>query len=209
MDDVPDYSREFQHITLARALVAQAARERDSPSLQEVDQLLERLSGAAAAGGRVAAVIEILMLRALLQQVSGDLPAAREHLAGALALAEPEGFTRTFVDEGEPMRELLHYAIAGGDSSSYSRRLLAAFGKQPGLVASAAGKRVSGLAETLTPRELEILRLIAQGMMNQEIADQLVISVSTVKRHIANGYGKLEVGHRTEAVARANELGLL
>ena len=89
-----------------------------------------------------------------------------------------------------------------GISGGYARRLLSAFDERPGHLSAPAGLTIDGLAEPLTPRELEILRLIAAGMRNQEIADQLVISLSTVKRHIANTYGKLGVDHRTEAVAR-------
>jgi LuxR family maltose regulon positive regulatory protein len=113
------------------------------------------------------------------------------------------------VDEGEPMRGLLRHAAANGMTSAYARRLLSIFGepaRPPAALARAAGP---ALAEPLTRREIEVLRLIAANMRNEEIADQLFISLSTVKRHIANAYGKLGVGHRTEAVARANELRLL
>ena len=106
------------------------------------------------------------------------------------------------------MRTLLRHAAAGGIASSYTRRLLAAFDESSPPVSTAA-QAAPGLAEPLTGREVEILRLIATGMRNQEIADHLFISLSTVKRHIANAYRKLDVGHRTEAVARANELNLL
>ena len=110
---------------------------------------------------------------------------------------------RIFVDEGEPMRQLLRKA----DASAYARRLLNAFG-EPAQLPSAPAQR-STLAEPLTAREIEVLRLIAAGMRNQEIADRLFVSLPTIKRHVANAYGKLGVSHRTEAVARANELNLL
>ena len=116
---------------------------------------------------------------------------------------------RTFVDEGEPMRDLLRHAVAAGVSGAYARRLLAAFEERTHAVSVPPTAAGAGLVEPLTAREVEIVRLVAVGMRNQEIADQLVISLPTVKRHIANSYGKLGVGHRTEAVARANELGLL
>jgi LuxR family maltose regulon positive regulatory protein len=115
---------------------------------------------------------------------------------------------RIFVDEGQPMRTLLRHAAARGIASSYAQGLLSAF-DEPAQPASAPGRAAAGLAEPLTGREVEILRLIAAGMRNQEIADHLFISLSTVKRHIANAYGKLGVSHRTEALARANELDLL
>jgi LuxR family maltose regulon positive regulatory protein len=115
---------------------------------------------------------------------------------------------RTFVDEGQAMRTLLRHAAAGGIASSYTQRLLAAF-DESAPSASTAPQAAGGLAEPLTGREVEILRLIASGMRNQQIADHLFISLSTVKRHIANAYRKLGARHRTEAVARANELNLL
>ncbi len=117
--------------------------------------------------------------------------------------------TVTAVDEGEPVRVLLRHAAAGGIASSYARRLLSAFDEPSQLVSTPAQSSAAGLAEPLTAREVEILRLIAAGMRNQEIASHLFISLSTVKRHVANAYGKLGVSHRTEAVARANELNLL
>ena len=119
-----------------------------------------------------------------------------------MALAEPEGYVRIFVDEGVPMRDLLRHGVAKGIGGAYARRLLSASDERTQSTAGPAGFTVAGLAEPLTPREVEILRLIAAGMRNQEIADRLVISLSTVKRHIANTYGKLGVDHRTEAVAR-------
>ena len=100
------------------------------------------------------------------------------------------------------MRDLLHHAVVQGISGVYARGLLAAFNDGAPQPAVSAPAIVAGLAEPLTARETEILRLVAAGMRNQEIADQLVISLSTVKRHIANTYGKLGVTHRTEAVAR-------
>jgi LuxR family maltose regulon positive regulatory protein len=107
------------------------------------------------------------------------------------------------------MRDLLRHAVAAGISGVYARRLLSALEEpahQVGVPRKAGG---AGLVEPLTAREVEIMRLVAVGMRNQRIADQLVISLPTVKRHLANAYGKMGVGHRTEAVARATEMGLL
>jgi LuxR family maltose regulon positive regulatory protein len=151
----------------------------------------------------------MLVVQALAHRAQGRVDAGLDPLERALTLAEPEGYVRTFVDEGEPMRDLLRHAVAAGISSAYARRLLSAFEERTPagfVLQTAAG---AGLVEPLTAREVEIVRLVAAGMTNQEIAEQLVISLPTVKRHIANAYGKLGVGHRTEAVARANELGLL
>ena len=128
-------------------------------------------------------------------------------LERALTLAEPEGYVRTFVGEGDAMRHLLRQAAGKGIAPGYSRRLVSAFDAPehvaPGSVLAAA------LAEPLTAREIEILRLIAAGLRNEEIANQLFISLATVKRHIANAYGKLGARHRVEAISRANDLGLL
>jgi len=209
VDDDPDYAREYHHITLARVLIARYQSERDVYSLHGADRLLQRLRDGADRGGRMGAVIEILTLQAIVQRALGDIPAGLVHLERALTLAEPEGYVRLFVEEGKPMRDLLRHAAAAGIGRSYSRRLLSAFDTRADLVPASPRGAVPGLAEPLTPREVEIVRLIAAGMRNQEIADHLVISLSTVKRHIANGYGKLGVSHRTEAVARANELNLL
>ena len=209
VDDELRYPQEYLHITLARVLLARSMRERDAGSMGEVDGLLARLQEAAEAGGRTGTVIEILVLRATVEQARGDLPAGLTHLAEAMALAAPEGYLRVFVDEGAPMRALLRHAVAAGLGGAYARRLLAAFEEPSALVAAAPQGAVPGLAEPLTTREVEVLRLVAAGMTNQQIADHLVISLPTVKRHIANLYGKLDVGHRTEAVARANALSLL
>ena len=197
-DDAAAYPREYEHLTLARLLIHRAG----ASDLHDARELLAMLLEAAR-GRRTGSVIEILVLQALAAQAAGDMADASAALSEALALAEPEGYQRLFVAEGEPMRELLRDSIVSGHSTAYATRLLGALGEtvSPG----SAG----GLPEPLTSREVEILRLIAAGMRNQEIADHLVISVATVKRHIANTYGKLGVDHRTEAVARANELQLI
>jgi LuxR family maltose regulon positive regulatory protein len=208
-EDDLDYPREFSHITLARVLIARNEREGDHQAGGDALGLLGRLLAAAEAHGRTGSAIEILVLQALAHGAQGRVDAGLDPLERALTRAEPEGYVRTFVDEGEPMRDLLRRAVAAGISSAYARRLLSAFEERThaGFVPqTAAGV---GLVEPLTAREVEIVRLVAAGLRNQEIADQLVISLPTVKRHIANSYGKLGVRHRTEAVARANELGLL
>ena len=208
-DDDLSYLTEFEHITLAKVLIARHKSDRQERQIHEAAGLLERLLKAAEEGGRTRSVIEILVLQAIAYQARGDTSRALNPLERALILAEPEGYVQIFVDEGEAMRDLLRHAAARDVASSYARRLLSAF-DGPSLPASTLVKAaVSDLAEPLTGREVEVLRLVAAGMRNQEIADQLFISLSTVKRHIANAYGKLGVGHRTEAVARANELNLL
>lgn len=208
VDDELRYLREFEHITLAGVLIARSRRDRAAGSLQQAWALLEHLEKAADEGRRTGSLIEVLALQALAHAAHRDLPRALVPLERALTLAEPEGYVRVFVDEGQPMRTLLRHAAASGIASSCTKRLLAAFDEfaQPG---SSAAQAAAGLAEPLTAREVEILRLVATGMRNQQIADQLFISLATVKRHLANAYRKLGVGHRTEAVARADELHLL
>jgi LuxR family maltose regulon positive regulatory protein len=208
VDEDLSYLREFEHITLARVLIARHKRHREEGPLRDAMALLERLRNAAEAGERTGSLIEILTLQALAHEAQGDVPRALAPLERALTLAQPERYVCTFVDEGRTMRTLLRHAAAGGIASSYTQRLLAAFDESAPPVSTAA-QAAPGLAEPLTGREVEILRLIATGMRNQEIADHLFISLSTVKRHIANAYRKLDVSHRTEAVARANELNLV
>jgi len=209
-DDALSYLSEYEHVTLARVLMARYKSDRVERAIHEAMRLLERLLQAAEEGERTGSVIEILVLQALAHQAQANIPQAIDPLARALTLAEPEGYVRIFVDEGEPMRDLLRQAAAGGIGGSYTRRLLAAFNEPaPPVSAPSSPVAAAEFVEPLTAREVEILRLIAAGMRNQEIADQLFISLSTVKRHIANAYGKLDVSHRTEAVAKATELRLL
>ena len=122
----------------------------------------------------------------------------------AFALARPEGYVRTFLDEGEPMAKLLYQAKAHGMGAGYAAELLAALGNPSGSALPPAQL----LIEPLTPRELELLRLIEAGHTNQEIAAKLVISMPTVKRHISNIYTKLGANSRTQAIARGKELNL-
>ena len=210
VDDDLSYLREFEHITLVRVLIARYKSDRADRSIHEAMALLERLLKAAEEGERTGSVIEILVLQALAHEAQGNVPLALVPLGRVLTLAEPEGYVRIFVDEGEAMRNLLRHAAAGGIASTYTPRLLSAFDKPSQPVSATSGRPgAPDLAEPLTERESEILRLISIGMTNQEIAGQLVISVATVKRHITNIYGKLDVSHRTEAIALANELDLL
>ncbi len=208
-DDELAYTREYHHITLARVLLARYVAEHDTSALAKAEHLLQRLQEAAEAGGRGGAVIETLVLRALADQALGDIGGALTHLADAFRLAAPEGYVRMFLDEGAPMHNLLRHAVGQGIGGDYARRLLGEFGDGGPRATAPSQLGVPALPESLTSRELEVLRLVAVGMQNQAIADHLVISLPTVKRHIANVYGKLDVGTRTAAVARATELKLL
>ena len=213
VDDDLSYLREFEHITLARIFIARYLSERDGRTIQEVIGLLDRLLEAAEAGGRTGSVIEILVLQALAHEARNDITTALAPLSRALSLAEPEGYVRMFVGESAPMARLLTEAAAHGLTSVYAERLIAAFdatplarGRQP---TPAAGGTTPALIESLSPRELEVLQLIAQGLSNHEIGERLFVALSTVKGHNRLIFDKLQVQRRTEAVARARELGML
>ena len=158
-------------------------------------------------------VIEILVLQALAHEARGDIPAALVPLERALTLAEPEGFIRIFVDEGRPMAQLLSEAAAHGNMPNYTDKLLAAFEAEEQKSADEShlphAPSAQSLIEPLSQRELEVLRLIAQGLSNREISERLFLALITVKGHNRNIFRKLQVRRRTEAVARARELGLV
>ncbi len=152
--------------------------------------------------------LKALVLQALAYQAQGEKDAAMQLLNEALALAEPEGFLRLFVDEGALMAQLLQRVQAeGGRMKAYSQKLLAAFGAQARIHPSSA--ILPPLVEPLSQRELEVLQLIAQGLSNEEISQRLFLALSTVKGHNRIIFDKLQVQRRTEAVARARALGLL
>jgi LuxR family maltose regulon positive regulatory protein len=200
------YLREFEYITLARLLLARSGSdEAGEHSVLEAIGLLERLLKAAQSGERMGSVIEILALLALAHQLQGNLKAALAPLEKALALAEPEGYLRIFVDEGFPMAQLLQEVARDrhGKTVNYARRLLASLG-QP----ERAAPVKQGLIEPLSERELQVLKLLGSDLSGPEIARQLMVSLNTLNTHIKNIYTKLEVNNRRAAVHRAEELHL-
>jgi LuxR family maltose regulon positive regulatory protein len=203
-DDDLNYLREFEHITLARVLLVQSMRDRPDSSWREAMELLGRLLRAAEEGRRTGSVIEILVLQALAHQMNGDIAAALAPLERALALSEPEGYVRTFVDEGPPMAVILEAAAKRGVAPTYARELLTAFG--PG-----EGRKPikQALIESLTERELDVLRLLATDLDGPGIASQLVVSLSTIRSHTKSIYAKLGVNNRRAAVRRGEELNLV
>jgi len=219
VDDAPSYLREFEHVTLARVLITRYKSDRGTGSIHEAIGLLERLLQAAAEGKRMGSVIEILALLALAHAAQGDIPPALVSLERALTLAEPEGYVRLFVDEGVPMAELLTMMNASRESGTmkaYVHKLLAAFGNTNEFHPSHlhfAQAQVSfipqPLVEPLSQRELKVLQLIAQRLSNREIGERLFLALSTVKGYNQKIFEKLQVQSRTEAIARARELGLL
>jgi LuxR family maltose regulon positive regulatory protein len=152
-----------------------------------------------------------LVLEALAHQVEGEHGQALQALGEALALAEPGGYIRIFVDEGPPMAQLLAAAAAEGTMPGYTGKLLAAFEaeKADGAAKTASPPQAQPLIEPLSQREIEVLKLMASGLSNREICERLFVALSTVKGHNQKIFDKLQVQRRTEAVARARELGLL
>jgi LuxR family maltose regulon positive regulatory protein len=214
----PMYLFEFEDLTLVRVMIAQGRNDADSPHIRDALHMLEWLMQSAQAGGRVGSAIEIHILQALALQAHGAPEQALAALGQALALAVPEGYIRVFVDEGAPMAKILRDAHACGIAPSYVERLLAAFAKDEGGRMKDEGTATPlhpssfiphPLVEPLTGRELEVLRLIAEGASNRAIAEQLVITIGTVKRHINNLFCKLGVRSRTQALSAARALGLL
>ncbi len=203
VDDDLSYLREFEHITLARVLLARYQDERAEASVHEATRLLERLLRAAEEGGRTGRVIEILVLQALAHQMLGDIPAALVFLQRVVTLAEPEGYVRVFIDEGPPMASLLRALAKQGTAGNYVRRLLAAATET-----EHDGPIRQDLIEPLSDRELDVLRLLGTELDGPAIARELVVSLSTVRTHTKHIYAKLAVTNRRAAVRRAAELGL-
>jgi LuxR family maltose regulon positive regulatory protein len=194
----------YECLVLARLFILQGQ------TAEALDQL-ETLMVQAQKLGRIDLTIEIQILRALAYQVEGQDVRAMNALGEALSLAEPGGYLRTFLDEGEPMAELLHQAAARGMAPAYVAKLLAAFcrSESPGLVADRSDTGAWSLVEPLSEREQQVLRLLSVGMSNPEIAGELYIAVSTVRSHCKSIYGKLNVHKRWDAVDRGRELGLI
>ena len=204
VEDDLSYLHEFEHITLAKVLLAQHTTDRAEGSLHEATRLSERLLRAAEAGARAGSVIEILLVQAVAQQAWGDLPAALRSLGRALTLTEPEGYVRIFADEGAPMASLLKSAAKQGIGTGYVRGLLAAVTRSDD-----AAPVQSGLIEPLSERELDVLRLLGTDLAGPDIARELIVSLSTVRTHTNRIYAKLGVSNRRAAVRRAKELNLL
>ena len=145
-----------------------------------------------------------IVLQSLAHEAMDDMGQARIPLQRALALAEPEGYVRIFVDEGAPMAVLLQAAARQGIAPDYSRQLLAALGPAP-----AGPPAKQPLIEPLSDRELEVLRLLGSDLSGPEIAGALMVSLNTMNTHTKNIYAKLGVNNRRAAVRRAAELHLL
>ena len=210
-DDEPDYPREPGHLVLTRVLLAQG-----QPT--QALALLDRLHESAAAQDRAGSLIEIGALRALALAASGNEAAAVAALAGALTLASPQGYVRVFTDEGPPMAALLGPLVAAQRAEHAAARrvplgclarLQQAFDAGHPVPGHGRATAPQGIVEPLTRRELEVLGMLAAGRSNRAIADQLVVTLDTVKKHVSHVLDKLGAANRTEAVARAQQLGLI
>jgi LuxR family maltose regulon positive regulatory protein len=198
-NDPLTWTREPEHLVLARILIAQ-------DGLDEANGLLARLLESQEEGSRILRMIEVLVLRSLAFQALGNTAQATESLERALALAEPEDCMRALVDAGEPLVPLLRHIASRGTATDYIARLLSLLETvQPTETALLTQQLVDPLSE----RELEVLRLITAGLSNQEIAQELIIAVGTVKAHTSAIYRKLDVRGRAQAIVRSRELGII
>lgn len=206
VDDDLDLLGEFEHLTLARILLADAGREQTPAAVDDAAALLDRLLPVALDGARVGSAIEILVTQAVANQVRGSRPEALAALQRALALGEAEGYLQVFVEASPPVAGLLRELVAHGETPQRAARVLAAF---PGTADGQALSEEGAQGPSLSAREVEVLRFIAAGLSNEEIAARLYVSKYTVKAHARTIYDKLEVHSRTAAVARARQLGIL
>lgn len=189
-------------MVLVRLLLAQRQPEQALELIELLQNLIEKRKNQRR-------FIEVLALKALALYQKSELDQALQSLEIALSQAEPEGYQRTFVDEGESMAQLLYQAAARNIFPEYVGKLLAVLTEEePGCEPSRQHSS-EALIEPLSEREEEVLRLIAEGLSNNEITQRLYISLSTVKGHTSNIFGKLGVKNRTQAIARARSLGLL
>jgi LuxR family maltose regulon positive regulatory protein len=223
-DDDISYLREFEHLTLAQVLIARYKTDQADGDLHAASGLLARLLQAAEEGGRNGSMIEILILQSLAHQAQGNQSLALASLERALALAEPEGYVRIFVDEGEPIRLLIaDYRLQIEKKKcdqdrkliSYTDKLLAAF-SQPMAGSQSTNdnqkseirNQQSTMVEPLSERELEVLKLLRSELSGPEIAQQLIVSLNTLRTHTKNIFNKLGVSNRRAAIRRAEELDL-
>ncbi len=217
------YLYEHQRLARAQIFIAWARSQGNQSLLRETLAYLERQQQIAEASNLLWFQIKIHLLQALAYQALDATELACAALIRALQLAQPEGYLRIFLDEGEPMRLLItdyRLQIANPQQRAYAEQLLSAYStlpitREPSLIDQSVQplrtphSALRTLVEPLSEREVEVLHLIAAGLSNQEIAERLIISISTVKTHINRIFSKLDVQSRTQALVRARELGLL
>jgi LuxR family maltose regulon positive regulatory protein len=192
------YLRESEHLALVRVRMLQN-------EFGDALGIIHKLLAAAKDAGRIGSLVEMFVLQAVLYQSMNDIPKALDALQQALEIARPEDYLRVFLDEGKPVIELLRHAGSKGIESQYVATILAEVRQE----SDGSVHENQPLIDPLSEREIEILRLLADGFSNQEIAERLIIAVGTVKAHTVNIYRKLNVNSRMQAVARARELNIL
>ena len=205
------YLREFDHLTLVRVLLARYLSDHAIGSISGVNGLLERLQKAAERREGKGSVIEILILQAIVHHAQDDFTASLLPLQHALVLAEPEGYVRIFVDEGEAMRLMLEKLSQSRDHPqiSYVGRLLVALAQPTAALKSSINHQKSNMNEPLSERELEVLKLLRSELNGPEIAQHLCVSINTFRTHTKSIFIKLGVNDRRAAVRRAVELDLI
>jgi LuxR family maltose regulon positive regulatory protein len=213
-NDAFEFSSESEYRILARLMIEQGSLEREN--ISQSLKLLERLLEMNESAGAINSLLEILLLRARGLAAIGDETRARETLEQALLLAQPEKYMRTFIDEGDVIGGLLLKIKANGISQAYLNELISAQELGSSSFVSRAQQRLDDtgvyellLVEPLSERELQVLRLMDSELSSPEIADELIIAVSTVRSHIKNIYSKLGVHSRYEAVEKARQMNLI
>ncbi|TLM98456.1 hypothetical protein FDZ73_23425, partial [bacterium] len=225
--DYPYHIYEYLVITQVRLLIAMARSRKNKSYLGQSEELLTSLLPQASEFQRIASTIEIGVLQAIMQYSMGEIQPAVKTLKSALALGEPEGFRRIYLDGGQPIAELLVYCQSEpqeSDSLLPSTAFIESLwtdirSEVPSELLPQSGSRImnkpftakteDGLPITLSAREVEVLKLIAEGKSNQEISAELYLALNTVKRHAYNIYAKLGVQKRTQAVSVARQMGLI
>ncbi len=195
IEDELNFLKEYEHLTLARIRLTKG-------EAAEIISFLDRLLIAAEAGGRIASVIDIHIVRGLAYQTLQEKEAGLDALKKALSLAAPQQYVRPFLEAGTQLQALLASAEVQKAEPEFVSYLLSH-------LTSPTPSANQQLIEPLSEREIEVLQLIANGLSNQDISQRLFLSLSTIKGHNQNIFGKLMVKRRTEAVARARELGLI
>jgi LuxR family transcriptional regulator, maltose regulon positive regulatory protein len=208
-DEYGPYQREREYLTLVRVRITEKRVNPMESNLSEVLSLLERLLADADANRRIHSMLEMLVLHALALEVQGNRTAALTVLNRVLKLAEPEGYVRLFLDEGQPMMALLRQAQRHGIAPNYVARLLSLVRESEAIDTPPLAFNSNSLVEFITAREREVLHLMLNGATNREIACELIVSVNTVKKHVSNICRKLSVRSRTQAIAKARKLSLL
>jgi LuxR family maltose regulon positive regulatory protein len=193
-------------IMLVRVWIQKTRVDRHLERDEDCLRLLAQLENSSRSAGRVNSLVEVLILKSSIRFSQGKIPAAMDCLDECLSKAEAGGYMRIFLDTGEPARALLSAYLqkANPTYKSYALKILQGFGGLP-----RTRDPRQELSEPLTSREIEVLRLLAEGCSNRQMAEKLVLAEGTVKFHVHHLLGKLNVESRTQALARAKDLGLI